>query len=210
MDNHQEQELQLNTDASAPEEEYSLEDIMREFGSWTTPPEPKAEPAPEPEPAREPEPEEKPEPALPAVVEEPAPKPKSRRIKLTDLSGDTIRFGFVAAPEEEEPPAPTTPVEMPEEPPAPEEEQRRAIKREEKRRKKLEAEAKRAARAEARAKKRDEPEVVYPSPEDACADYAKAGTLRIRLAVAICLTLISAGLLVLGSFSLGGLDLRAH
>ena len=50
MDNHQEQELQLNTDASAPEEEYSLEDIMREFGSWTTPPEPKAEPAPEPEP----------------------------------------------------------------------------------------------------------------------------------------------------------------
>lgn len=211
MDNHQEQELQLNTDASAPEEEYSLEDIMREFGSWTTPPEPKPEPELEPEPApeekSEEKPEEKPEPALPAV---PAPKPKASRIKLTDLSGDTIRFGFVAAPEEEEPPAPTTPVEMPEEPPAPEEEQRRAIKREEKRRKKLEAEAKRAARAEARAKKRDEPEVVYPSPEDACADYAKAGTLRIRLAAAICLTLLSAGLLVLGSFSLGGLDLREH
>ena len=56
MDKHLEQEPQLNTDVPVSEDEYSLEAIMREFGSWTTPPEPKAEPTPEPEPAPEPEP----------------------------------------------------------------------------------------------------------------------------------------------------------
>ena len=38
MDKHLEQEPQLNTDVPVSEDEYSLEAIMREFGSWTTPP----------------------------------------------------------------------------------------------------------------------------------------------------------------------------
>lgn len=223
MDKHLEQEEQLHNDAPVSEEEYSLEDIMREFGSWTTPPqkaaaqpEPEPEQPPAPEPVAAPEQPSAPEPAaqaeeaqtLPAVMRVAAEKRERRHFKITDLSGDTIRFGPLGQePEEEEVPAPTAPVEMPEEPPIPEAELRRARKREEKRRRRQENQERRAQRAEARARKREEPEVVYPSPEEACADYAKAGTLRIRLMVNALLTAASAVLLCLASFPVGGLDL---
>ena len=212
MDKHLEQEPQLNTDVPVSEDEYSLEAIMREFGSWTTPPEPKAEPTPEPEPAPEPEPEpepqSEPEPQLPAMMRVAAETREKPKFKITDLSGDTLRFGPVTEEAlEEEPPASTTPVEMPEEPPVPEAELRRAQKREEKRRRRLESQERRAHRAEEKARRREEPEIVYPSPEDACADYAQAGTLRIRLAVNTCLTVASAVLLGLATYPLGGLDL---
>ena len=223
MDKYLEQEQQLNTDASAPEEEYSLEDIMREFGSWTTPPEPKAapapeaapepEPAPEPEaaPAPEPEPPSAPAPELPAVMRVAAEEPEKKpRIKLTNLSGDTIRFGPVTQAEVEEAAPAAAPVEMPEEPPADEAELRRAMKREEKRLRRQQSQERRAARAEAKARKREEPEVVYPSPEDACADYAKAGTLRIRLMAAGFMAFLSAVLLVLAGNPLGKWDLSEH
>lgn len=216
MDKRLEQEPQLHNDVPVSEDEYSLEAIMREFGSWTTPPEPKADPVPEPKPEPQPEPQPQPEPApepepepqLPAMVRVAAEKREKPKFKITDLSGDTLRFGPVTAePPEEDPPASTAPVEMPEEPPTPEAELRRAQKREEKRRRRLENQERRAQRAEEKARRREEPEVIYPSPEDACADYAKAGTLRIRLAVSTCLTLASAVLLCLASFPLGGLDL---
>ena len=218
MDKHLEQEEQFYNDAPVSEEEYSLEDIMREFGSWTTPPEPASKPDPAPALAPEPTPEPEPvpeaqssaEPAqqLPAVMRVAAEQREKPRFKITDLSGDTIRFGPVTEEDaEEEPPAPSTPVEMPEEPPIPEAELLRAQKREEKRRRRLESQERRAQRAAEKARKREEPEIVYPSPEDACADYAKAGTLRIRLMTNVFLTIASAVLLCLASFPVGGLDL---
>ena len=104
MDKHLEQEEQFYNDAPVSEEEYSLEDIMREFGSWTTPPEPASKPDPAPAPAPEPTPEPEPvpeaqssaEPAqqLPAVMRVAAEQREKPRFKITDLSGDTIRLAL--------------------------------------------------------------------------------------------------------------------
>ena len=135
----QDSELELNMeaiDAPEPEQEYSLEDIMREFGGWSKPaPEPEQEPEPAPEPEQEPEPvpepEKKPEPApsekpaadKPDLMRVAAEKGEKRSFKLTDLSGDTIRFRPIREedlPEEPEPEGSARPVEMPEEPAQPE------------------------------------------------------------------------------------------
>ena len=200
----QELDLQLNNDAPDGES-YSLEDIMREFGGWTKQEEePAAEPEPEPEQPNEPE--QPPQPEHPGVMRVAADKPepdKQPKFKLVDLTGDTVRFKPVAEEvPEPEPVRRTPPVEMPEEPEpdaADERELRKARKREAKRQRRLANQRKKALRAQRRAQKRAEPEVVYLSPEEACAAYAKGGSLRLRTLISCLLTLASAALLVLSS-----------
>lgn len=260
-----ETEEQLNKAASAvePEESYSLEDIMREFGGWTKREEPediqllwtpKDEPKPEkeekpplvvkrkverppeetapekpeqpekaeqpekPEQSEKPEQEEKPEqperktPPESDVMRVAAARQEQRSVsfKLVDLSGDTIPFQTVQETAEPEPePEEKTPVEMPEEPEIqePDRRQARARRRSELRLKKQERQRRKAQKAALRAARREEPETVYPSPEEACAAYARAGTLRLRLLLTGCLTLVCIALLLLSRYAVGGLDL---
>ena len=234
-------EDQLNIPSPAavePEESYSLEDIMREFGGWTQREEPegpellwepeqppKQEPKPEPPPlvvkkqaeppppAQEPEPPVPEEPKPPVVLKEVSvtvtPKAESARseimrvaaaetekpkpsFKLIDLSGDTIPFRAVREEDlkEPEPDAPSAPAEMPEEPvQSPDKKQEKADlkarRRSEQRLKKQEAQRRKAQKAALRAARREEPEIVYPSPEEACKAYAKAGSLRLRLLISL-------------------------
>jgi len=87
-------------DAAAAQEEYSLEDIMNEFGGWSKKEAP-AEKAPEPD-APSPEPEKTPAqdeaqtrivrfPASAQVRGEPAKEPKPPK-NPADFKGQTIRF----------------------------------------------------------------------------------------------------------------------
>ena len=145
-----------------------------------------------------------------------APEPEKPRhsFKLIDLSGDTIPFQAVREEDltEPEPEPPTPSAEMPEEPEqipgkkqlkAGEKAQKRSIQR----LKKQEAQRRKAQKAALRAARREEPETVYPSPEDACKAYAKAGTLRLRLLATGLMTLASAVLLLLSQYALAGFDL---
>ena len=101
---------------------------MREFGGWSKPA-PEPQPQPEPQPVSKPAPEKIPDPR-PDLMRVAADKGEKRSFKLTDLSGDTIRFRPVREEdlrEAQEPPRPAGPVEMPEEPaqPAPDRQQQR-------------------------------------------------------------------------------------
>ena len=143
-------------------------------------------------------------------------KPKTS-FKLIDLSGDTIPFQAVREEDlkEPEPEVKGPPVEMPEEPDqAPDKKQERADqkakKRSEQRLKKQEAQRRKAQKAALRAARREEPEIVYPSPEDACRAYAKAGTLRLRLLITGLMALVSGLLLLLSQFPLGSFDLTGQ
>ena len=219
----QELNLQLNNVEAPAEEQFTLEDIMREFGGWTKTEETAVfEPVTvELEPAAEEKPEAKPVPALApdsGVMRVAASeKPDRPAIKLVDLSGDTVRFSPVKEEDLKQEPEPKPqihPVEMPEEPAEPDKEQirenRKAQQREEKRLRRLARQRKKALRAARRAARRDEPEVVYPSPEDACAAYAKGGTLRLRLLVCGILAVASMAMLVLSQFPVGPFDLTGH
>lgn len=208
----QEPESQLNMEE--PEaEEYSLEEIMREFGGWSKP-EPESEPESEPEPALEPETELEPEPEQIMRIAAEQDAPRSR--KPLDLSGDTVRFQPVRKEdlqEEPEPPRADRPVEMPEEPepdPRRQRAERQAQKRETQRLRQQEKERRRAERAAKRAARQEEPEVVYPSPAEACAAYSRVGTLRLRLMLSTVLTLASAALLLLSQYTVGSLDWTGH
>ncbi len=185
-----------------------------------------------PEPVKEPvkevasaEPEEAPrQPKLRAVPDIPAEEPEESaeeprvkpKFQFIDLSGDTIPFKAVTDEvlEEAEKPAPTEPVEMPEEPEDQGKEKERADekarKREQQRLRKLESQRKKEHRAAVRAARREQPEVVYPSPEDACAAYARVGTLRLRLLLCTVLTVLSCVVLLMTSHPIGGLDLSAY
>ena len=224
MKDPQELDVQLNKDAPV-EEQFTLEDILREFGGWTQ----KEETAvftpirEEPKPVFQEQETVKlpvlPEPDESGVMRIAASeKPERSAPKPVDLTGDTVRFAPVREDGElpEEPEAKSPPVEMPEEPetPAPdkklERENRRAQRREAKRLRRLASQRKKALRAARRAARREEPEVVYPSPEDACAAYAKGGTLRLRLLASLILTLVSCGMLVLSQFAIGPMDMTGH
>lgn len=199
--NPQEMDVQLNMDA--PVEKYELEDILREFGGWTEEPEEEALPEPE-------------DPGLMRVAAEP--QKERQPLKLIDLSGETIRFSPITEEQlQEEVQCPDAePVEMPEEPEvSPEDKARlreaqRARRREDRRLHRLARQRKKALRAQRRAMRRDEPEVVYPSAEEACAAYAKGGTLRLRLIVTAGMFVIEAILLILSTWPLGALDLTGN
>lgn len=212
----QEFEEQLNiqtTDAAMPEEDFTLEDIMREFGGWTKPESEPQQTAPEPQPEAEKEPDEdvKPyvaesaaQPETEAEAEETAPVSETPDLQFVDAGGDTIRFRVVTQEEaEQERRRPQQPAAVMPEEPGPERPDRRRqarLRRRERRRK-------RALRRAERARRREEPERVYPSPEEACTAYAKVGTLRVRLMLSLLLTVISAVLLYLGETAIGPLDL---
>lgn len=195
---HDPQELELQLNNEVPVEAFELEDILREFGGWTKEPE-----------SERPQEEDA---GLMRVAAEP------QVIKLppkeVDLTGDTIRFApIVAEPEEDEPEERPEPVGMPEEPEiSPEDKARlkeaeRARKREARRLHRLARQRKKAMRAQRRAQRRNEPDVVYPSAEDACAAYAKGGTLRLRLMASGLLLAAEVLLLILSTYAIGPLDL---
>ena len=205
----QEFEEKLNiqtTDAAVPEEEFSLEDIMREFGGWTKPEPEREDPVPEPEP--QPEPEEDPQEDVKTygseAEDEAGPVREEPKLQFVDAGGDTIRFQVVTQEEAEQEKlrSPRPAVVMPEEP----QRQREDRKQQAKLRKRERRRKRRLRRAE-RARRREEPERVYPSPEEACAVYAKVGTLRLRLLLSLLLTAVSAVLLYLGENALGSFDL---
>lgn len=194
-----------------------------------------AEPVPEPAP-EEPAKKKVKEPVQQETPAEPEEAPKQVELKLVpdateeapeqagkvkpkfqfiDLSGDTIPFKAVTDEVlEEEKAEPKEPVEMPEEPEIQDKEKERADekarKREKQRLRKLEAQRKKEHRAAVRAARREQPEVVYPSPEDACAAYARVGTLRLRLLVCTVLTIVSGIVLLLTSHPIGTLDLSSY
>ncbi len=200
--NPQELDLQLNTDA--PVEEYTLEDILKEFGGWTKEPEEEQQ-APEPIPAEE----------LGFIRVAAEPQVIKLPPKEVDLTGDTIRFAPIMPEEpEEEPPAERQePVEMPEEPKISTQDRKRrraeerTRKRETRRLRRLAHQRKKELRARRRALRRNEPEVVYPSVEDACTAYAKGGTLRLRYLVSGGIFAAQAICLFLSFYPLGALDL---
>lgn len=198
---------------AAPEEALPLVVLRHRSESEADTPEPPATEAVEPEPEAS---------KLPEEAEADSPKPEGGReeagrtrqkFQFIDLAGDTIPFKAVTeAVAEAERAAPAEPVEMPEEPEDQEKERadERARKRERQRLRKLEAQRKKEHRAAVRAAKREQPEVVYPSPEDACAAYARVGTLRLRLMLCTVLTVFSCVVLLLTSRPMGGVDLRAY
>jgi len=217
-----ESDSQLNIDALSsvePDgEQYSLEDIMREFGGWS-------KPAPEPEPELKPVPDPAPEPVSP--VSEPASsvmrvaaeseKAEKPAFRLVDLSGDTIPFKAVTEEQLQDAAAveKSTPVEMPEEPEQAlsqkqRQRQQRQVKKLRHQEQKRLRQARRTERREARIRRRNAPELVYPSPEEACAAYAKGGTLRLRLLLCLLLTLASCVLLYLSEYPVASIDLTAH
>lgn len=206
MDEQRDLELQLNNEVPE-QEQFSLEDILREFGGWTKPEEPEEEPAPAPEPP--PEPEKPPESEIMRVAA--SEKQEKPPVSPLVLSGDTVRFTPVAEVPEPEPPVKTEPVEMPEEPETVDREQlrenRKARQREAKRLQRLHSQRKKAIRAARRAAWWDEPEATYATPEEACDAYARAGTLRIRLLLSGLMTLFSGMLLVLSVYPVGPVDL---
>lgn len=125
-----------------------------------------------------------------------------------DLGGDTIRFRVVTQEEAEEEArqqAERPAAAMPEEPDRAEEDRRQQAKL-----RKREQRRRRALRRAERARRREEPEVVYPSPEEACAAYAKGGTLRPRLLLSALLAAASAVLLYLVQNKLGPIDLTKN
>ncbi len=207
MDEQRDSELQLNKEAPAVEQ-FSLEDILREFGGWTKPEEPE-EPAPVPEPEPPAEPDVQPESEIMRVAA--SEKQEKPSVSPLLLSGDTVRFSPVGEPPEPEPPVKTAPVEMPEEPEPVDREQlrenRKAQQREAKRLQRLNVQRRKAMRAARRAAWWDEPDASYPSPEEACDAYARAGTLRIRLLLSGLMTLFSGMLLVLSVNPVGPVDL---
>lgn len=190
-----------------PQEEYTLEQIMNEFGGWTK---------------REPEPPQEPVPAAPGdAPQEPAPdapqtasaQPESE--PPGNVTGDTIRFAPIR-----EQPEPQTPKVWtyqgepdPEQPALNEQEQReraRAARREKRQADKRRRQLERFQKKEARKKRRQEqPEHSFASLEAACAYYSAASTLRLRLYVSVLLCFASVVLLVLATPALVG-DFSRH
>ena len=201
--------VQLHIDPTPAETtpEYTLEDIMNEFGGWTKrEPEPAAA-SPEPEPPKPEKPEETPTPetsetpeAAPLEAEAVRPaEPAPKEDKQPDLSAQTMRFAPVTA----EPPKPEQPtIWTYKGEPAPEapDVRTRLSKdelRERQRQKKLERQ--RQKQEKRRARRREQPERTFSSPEEAYSFYCKPDSLRLRLLLCCLLTLASAVLLVLAA-----------
>ena len=186
----------------AEQQEWTLEEIMNEFGGWTKR---EQEAAPQPE-----VPEEPPQP------EAPAPEPQEEEIpvslpepkeKKPDLSGDTIRFTPVQAPEPEPEAPPSVWKYQGEQPPGTVVEDRQA-KREERRKRQLLRQQKRSQRKEQR--RRELPEHTFQTPEEGYRFYAARSSLKLRLLLSAVLTFASAVLVVLLSGVLPGMELSGQ
>ena len=196
-------EKQVHNEAVPAEPEYTLEEIMREFGGWSKredePEEPEAAAAaPEPEPSAQ-------------EAGDAAPAPQA-------VSGDTIRFAPIRdEPEEPErpkiwtykgEPAPEPTGEAAKDEETAEETARRARAEhaEQKRRRRLEKMQKKEAR-QRKTRRPEQPERVFSSPEEAYQAYCKGSTVKLRLILSSILCLVSAAMLALCNFSVAGLDL---
>ncbi len=201
----QKPEQQIDIDsvsAETAEPEYSLEDIMNEFGGWSKREEPPAEPAPA-----------EPEPDAPRVWP-PEQKPSGQEPDAAkSLAGDTIRFAPVAQPEPEDPPVKiwsykgeAGPEDESEQ--APGKKAARAKKKAAAQQRRLERYQKREQRKLHR--RQEQPDVVYATAEEAYAAYCRRSSIRLRLLLSVLACLGSAVMLALASLRVGSVDLTGH
>lgn len=211
-------------DAAAAQEEYSLEDIMNEFGGWSkklepekqvqTPPDPQKPPEKTPE-SRKPEAKVVRFPKGQPIRAEGEPKePKNP----ADFKGQTIRFTPIredAAPEEkpkiwtyQAEPDPEPVSDDPKEAKKAAQRARRAEKEAKKRQKQLERHQKQQAKRMERRK--EQPEREFPDCRAAYTYYAQGTFQRLRLFLSILLAIVSGALAYLASYSLGSYDFTAN
>ena len=198
-------EKQVHNEAVPAEPEYTLEEIMREFGGWSK---------------REDEPEE-PEAAAAAPEPETAPVQQNAGDTVSEaqtVTDDTVHFTPIRdEPEEPErpkiwtykgEPAPEPTGEAARDEETAEETARRARAEhaEQKRRRRLEKMQKKEAR-QRKTRRPEQPEHVFSSPEEAYQAYCKGSTVKLRLILSFILCLVSAAMLALCNFSVAGLDL---
>ncbi len=182
--------------AAQPEEDYSLEEILNEFGGWTQQPAAQADAAPQ-----QPQPKtEAPQQAAPAADAE-APQAGD-----TPADGDTIRFRPVTEEEAEQAKRPDVwayrAEPEPKAEPADAREARRIARQEQlerreqqKRQRQLERFQKQEAR---RARRRaEQPEHSFSSLDEAWSFYARGGTQRLRLSGSLFLCVVSTVMLLL-------------
>lgn len=215
-------------DAAAAQEEYSLEDIMNEFGGWSK----KEEAAPKQQ-AQTPPDLKKPPQKVPGSAK-PAPEtkvvrfPKGQPIRAegepkepknpADFKGQTIRFTPIredTAPEEkpkiwtyQAEPDPEPVSDDPKEAKKAAQRARRAEKEAKKRQKQLERHQKQQAKRMERRK--EQPEREFPDCRAAYTYYAQGTFQRLRLFLSILLALVSGALAYLASYSLGSYDFTAN
>lgn len=200
----QEQQVHTMVEPAAVQEEaeYSLEDIMNEFGGWSR--------REQPEKPEQPEQSETPASAQPsAPTEQPEDGPQPEK---TTLSGDTIRFTPITQPEPEDPPVKIWSYKGESGPqeaePLDDAQRRRARRRAAAKQRRLERYQKREQRKLRR--RREQPEVVYASAQEAYAAYSRQTSMPLRLLLSFVLLLAAAVMLVLASMRIGSVDLTAH
>ena len=215
-------------DAAAAQEEYSLEDIMNEFGGWSK----KEEAAPKQQAQTPPDlkkpPQKVPESAKPAPETKVVRFPKGQPIRAegepkepknpADFKGQTIRFTPIredTAPEEkpkiwtyQAEPDPEPVSDDPKEAKKAAQRARRAEKEAKKRQKQLERHQKQQAKRMERRK--EQPEREFPDCRAAYNYYAQGTFQRLRLFLSILLALVSGALAYLASYSLGSYDFTAN
>ena len=215
-------------DAAAAQEEYSLEDIMNEFGGWSK----KEEASPKQQAQTPPDlkkpPQKVPESAKPAPETKVVRFPKGQPIRAegepkepknpADFKGQTIRFTPIredTAPEEkpkiwtyQAEPDPEPVSDDPKEAKKAAQRARRAEKEAKKRQKQLERHQKQQAKRMERRK--EQPEREFPDCRAAYTYYAQGTFQRLRLFLSILLALVSGALAYLASYSLGSYDFTAN
>ena len=211
-------------DAAAAQEEYSLEDIMNEFGGWSKKPEPEKQAQTPPDPQKPPE--KTPESRKPEAKVVRFPKGQPIRAEgepkepknPADFKGQTIRFTPIredTAPEEkpkiwtyQAEPDPEPVSDDPKEAKKAAQRARRAEKEAKKRQKQLERHQKQQAKRMERRK--EQPEREFPDCRAAYTYYAQGTFQRLRLFLSILLALVSGALAYLASYSLGSYDFTAN
>ena len=215
-------------DAAAAQEEYSLEDIMNEFGGWSK----KEEAAPKQQAQTPPDlkkpPQKVPESAKPAPETKVVRFPKGQPIRAegepkepknpADFKGQTIRFTPIredAAPEEkpkiwtyQAEPDPEPVSDDPKEAKKAAQRAKRAEKEAKKRQKQLERHQKQQAKRMERRK--EQPEREFPDCRAAYTYYAQGTFQRLRLFLSILLAIVSGALAYFASYSLGSYDFTAN
>ena len=219
-------------DAAAVQEEYSLEDIMNEFGGWSK----RSEPRTPPLDTAQTLPEQKPEQRTPAeeadapdtkIVRFPAqakrfPEEKEEKPPKNpaDFTGQTIRFTPIREEQTQQAEKPkiwtyqAEPDPEPAPPSDPKEAKKaarraqRAQKEAQKRRRQLERHQKQQAKRAERRK--EQPEREFSDCRAAYAYYAQGTFQRLRLFVSILLALVSIGLCYAASYPIGSYDFTAN
>ena len=219
----QREPVQLHMDPTPAETtpEYTLEDIMNEFGGWSRRAPDGTGAAANEAPETEAKTPDTPEAAdgektsgMPETVAEASPeadvrtaeeKAEEKAEKQPDLSAQTMRFAPVTAPEEkQEPPKIWT---YKGEPTPDDGERVRLSKEELRQRQRLKKLALREARqAQRREKRQEKPERTFASPEEAYAFYCRPDSMRLRLLLTLLLTLCAGVLLTLMSGVFPGTD----